>query len=153
MAVGVQDLKYARLGMCAPMLTGRVDHTRPRNNVLRFVVGTQAAAPARSSKGSPIARLARFFPDATPVKIAVRLSRLSEQSCTFAESTIIEYGTSREVLFASTLPLEFADLIRIQNSDGTLDAQAFVVAVQYNSGRTAVAARFTEDVPNWIIKP
>jgi hypothetical protein len=25
--------------------------------------------------------------------------------------------------------------------------------VQYDHGRTAVAARFTEEVPNWIVKP
>jgi len=57
------------------------------------------------------------------------------------------------VLFSSTLPLEFADMLRLQNSDGTLDAEASVVALQYTSGRTAVAARFTQEVSNWIVKP
>jgi hypothetical protein len=68
------------------------------------------------------------------------------------EQTIIEFGTSQEVLFSSKLPLEFADILQLQNSDGTLNAQACVVAVQYNSGHTAVAARFTQQVPNWIVK-
>jgi hypothetical protein len=27
------------------------------------------------------------------------------------------------------------------------------VALQYSSGRTAVAARFSKDVTNWIVKP
>ena len=71
----------------------------------------------------------------------------------FTESTVIEFGTPREVLFSSTLPLEFADMLRLQNSDGTLDAEASVVALQYTSGRTAVAARFTQEVSNWIVKP
>jgi hypothetical protein len=70
-----------------------------------------------------------------------------------SESTVIEYGTSTEVLFSSSLPLEFADQVRLQNSDGSLDAKASVVAVQYQKGRTAVAARFTHAVANWIVKP
>lgn len=112
---------------------------------------SQATARARSQE-SATAKLAKFFPDATPVRIPVRITRCAGEGNTVAESTVIEFGTPRELLFASSLPLEFADKLRLQNSDGTLDAEACVVAVQYGSGRTAVAARFTRDVPNWIIK-
>jgi hypothetical protein len=112
----------------------------------------QATARARSPQESCIAKLAKFFPAATPVRIPVHLTRMAD-SAAFSEATVIEFGTSREVLFASTLPLEFGDKLRVQNSDGTLDTEACVVALQYNSGRTAVAARFTRDVPNWIVKP
>ena len=69
------------------------------------------------------------------------------------ESTIIEFGTSREVLFACTRPLEFGDILRLRNSDGSLDTEASVVAVQYHPGKTVVAARFLNSVPNWIVKP
>ena len=69
------------------------------------------------------------------------------------ESTVIEYGTAREVLFAARIPLEFADRLRVQNSDGSLDTEASVVAVQYHNGKTVVAARFTQEVANWIVKP
>ena len=79
-------------------------------------------------------------------------SPCAESPTAFTESTIIEFGTPNEVLFASTLPLEFADKLRLRNSDGTLDTEACVVAVQYNGGRTAVAARFTGNVANWIVK-
>ncbi|MBV9574443.1 MAG: hypothetical protein JOY93_10345 [Acidobacteriales bacterium] len=96
-------------------------------------------------------KLARFFPDATPVRIPVRLSRVSPGN-PFSESTWIEFGTSREVLFGSTMPLEFADRLRLRNSDGTLDTEACVVALQYNGEHTAVAARFTRAVANWIVK-
>lgn len=113
----------------------------------------QAVGRARSRPDSPTARLAKFFPEATPVRIPVQLSRPGNPEPGFTENTVIEFGTPREVLFASTLPLEFADLLRLRNSDGTLDAEACVVAVQYNTGRTAVAARFTRQVPNWIVKP
>jgi hypothetical protein len=116
-------------------------------------VPKEATATARSPRESSTAKLAKFFPDATPVRIPVRLSRATGEGGDSSESTIIEFGTPREVLFVSTLPLEFADMLRLQNSDGTLDAEACVVALQYNTGRTAVAARFTHEVANWIVKP
>jgi hypothetical protein len=116
-------------------------------------VPSQATARARVSQESATAKLAKFFPEATPVRIPVRMTRGAGEGNALTENTVIEFGTPREVLFASSLPLEFADKLRLQNSDGTLDAEACVVAVQYGSGRTAVAARFTRDVPNWIIKP
>ena len=68
------------------------------------------------------------------------------------ESTVIEFGTSREVLFACSMPLEFADVLRLRNTDGSLDTEASVVAVQYHPGATIVAARFLGAVPNWIVK-
>ena len=71
----------------------------------------------------------------------------------FSESTVIEFGTPREVLFACKTPLEFADTLRVRNSDGSLDVEVSVVAVQYHPGNTVVAARFKGDVPNWIVKP
>ncbi len=66
---------------------------------------------------------------------------------------MIEFGTAREVLFSSTLPLEFEDQVQLVNSDGSLDARAIVVAVRYHGGGKAVAARFIGEVGNWIIKP
>jgi hypothetical protein len=110
----------------------------------------QATARSRSAESST-AKLAKFFPESTPVRIPIHLTRMGD-STAFSETTVIEFGTPREILFASTLPMEFGDKLRIQNSDGTLDAEACVVAVQYNAGRTAVAARFTRDVVNWIVK-
>jgi hypothetical protein len=110
-----------------------------------------ATATARAGQDSSTNKLARFFPNATPVRIPVRLTRLATGN-TFSESTVIEFGTNREVLFASSLPLEFADMLRLQNSDGTLDTEACVVALQYNGASTAVAARFKNSVANWIVK-
>jgi hypothetical protein len=115
-------------------------------------VPTQATGRARARQESSTAKLAKFFPEASPVRIPIRLTRVAGEG-NASESTVIEFGTTREVLFSSTLPLEFADMLRLQNSDGTLDAEASVVALQYAPGRTAVAARFTQDVSNWIVKP
>ncbi len=66
---------------------------------------------------------------------------------------MIEFGTAQEVIFSSSLPLEFEDRVRLCNSDRSLDARATVVAVRYHEGRKAVAVRFLGEVGNWIIKP
>jgi hypothetical protein len=118
-----------------------------------------ATAGSRTSPTSTVADLARFFPEATPVRIPVQFTRRDytgngsqPDTAGVQESTVIEFGTSREVLFACATPLEFADILRLRNSDGSLDTEASVVAVQYHPGKTIVAARFVNSVPNWIVK-
>jgi hypothetical protein len=100
-----------------------------------------------------VEKLAQLFPGVLPVRIPVRVMTLGAGHRRFREQTVIEFGTAREVLFASTLPLEFEDRVRVLNSDGSLDARAIVVAVRYHDGQKAVAARFLDEVGNWIIKP
>ena len=98
-------------------------------------------------------KLAHLFPQASPVRIAVRVSTVAAEPRRLQEETVVEFGTEREVLFSSGLPLEFEDRVRLVNSDGSFDAQATVVAVRYHGGQKAVAARFVGDVENWIVKP
>jgi len=114
----------------------------------------QATATGRVQDSSSVAGLARFFPDATPVRIPVQIGRKAEpsQAPDLSESTVIEFGTPREVLFTCKTPLEFADVLRMRNSDGSLDVEVSVVAVQYHPANTVVAARFLGEVPNWIVK-
>jgi hypothetical protein len=100
-----------------------------------------------------VEKLAHLFPNALPVRLRVRIEALGSGQRQLEELTVIEFGTAHEVLFASILPLEFEDRVRILNSDGSLDAGAIVVAVRYHQGRKAVAARFVSEVGNWIIKP
>ena len=114
---------------------------------------TAAAASTGKLPESFVSKLAQFFPDATPVRIPVSLTRANLGGGRYSENTVIEFGTHKEVLFSSALPVEFADKLHIQNPDGTLDIDVSVVAVQYESGKSAVAARFLQDVPNWIVKP
>jgi hypothetical protein len=120
---------------------------------------------ARALESEFVGRLARFFPEATPVRIPIKLSRAAgpaaddendskprESQNVFFQNTIIEFGTPREVLFAVNRPLEFADRVLLESNDGSLHAEASVVAVQYHRERTVVAARFLQQVPNWIVK-
>jgi hypothetical protein len=101
---------------------------------------------------SIVARLAGFFPQASPVRIPVEVVAGAVGSLGLSEKTVVEFGTPDEVLFASSLPLEFGDRLRIRNNDQSLDAEVNVVAVQYHGGRTAIAARFSQPVKNWIVK-
>jgi hypothetical protein len=121
-----------------------------------FIRLAQQATARIAPSTSAVAGLARFFPEAAPVRIPIQLARTLEAgdsvAPTFTESTVIEFGTPREVLFACSTPFEFADGLRLRNSDGSLDVEASVVAVQYHPGSTIVAARFKGEVPNWIVK-
>jgi hypothetical protein len=120
---------------------------------------SHAAAPARALEPNAVGRLAKFFPQATPVRIPIRLSRAGNGANGKAEppvllqETVIEFGTPNEVLFAVEQPLEFGDRVLVESKDGVLRAEAHVVAVQYHPDRTIVAARFLKEVPNWIVKP
>jgi hypothetical protein len=113
--------------------------------------GIERAKHSRAEE-SPVSQLAKFFPDALPMRIPVHVRGNGGQAAE-GEHTTIEYGTHREVLFAATVPLEFADKVRLRNLDGSLDVDAWVVAVQYQGQSAAVAARFVHEVSNWIVKP
>lgn len=109
--------------------------------------------PAGTISGEPVVgRLAQFFPEATPVRIPVQVTGWDNSGTALNENVVIEFGTPSEVLFASTLPWEFGAQLRIENSDGSLRADAGVVAMLYQDGKTVVAARFTSKVANWIVK-
>ena len=125
-------------------------------------------ATARALESDIVSRLAKFFPQATPVRIPIKLSRTNSNGNSnskengdlkghkndngFFQETVIEFGTPHEVLFVVDRPLEFADRVLVESHDGSLRAEASVVAVQYHPNRTAVAARFLKRVPNWIVK-
>ncbi|HKS68566.1 MAG TPA: hypothetical protein VJR26_15095 [Candidatus Acidoferrales bacterium] len=116
-------------------------------------MGQLAEIPCSVRDETCVQELARLFPSASAVRLPVRVIKMGTGRKRLQERTIIEFGTAQEVLFASNLPLEFEDRIRVTNSNGSLDACATVVAVRYHEGRKAVAARFLRDVENWIIKP
>jgi hypothetical protein len=102
---------------------------------------------------SCVEKLAQLFPNASPMRIPVRILSAGPEGRRLQEQTVIEFGTAKEAIFSTTLPLEFEDRVQLLNSDHSLDARAAVVAVRYHEGRKAVAARFLEEVGNWIIKP
>lgn len=113
----------------------------------------EAKVASVSVGDSWVGKLAQFFPDATPVRIPVRITGVDAAGDLCSEDTVIEFGTPREVIFSSRLPLEFATQLRVENSDGSLNTDARVVALRLHEGRMAVAARFLREPRNWIVKP
>jgi hypothetical protein len=111
------------------------------------------AAVATPIEESCVDKLAELFPNSCSIRIPVRLVTRSNGRRRLQEKTVLEFGTANEILFASALPLEFEDHIRVVSSDRSLEARATVVAVRYHRGNKAVAARFEGEVKNWIIKP
>ena len=101
-----------------------------------------------AARASIVGSLALFFPEAVPLRLGVRVAMATGAS----EQTVIEFGTANEVMFASSLQLEFGDQLTLSNSDGSLLATAQVVAVQFHAGEAAVAARFSQRVSNWIVR-
>lgn len=111
------------------------------------------AAVVLPSVDSSVRRLARFFPSTTPVRFPVRVTGKGTRVEDLREQTRIEFGSADTVLFGCELPLELNDLVFLRSPDKSFEAEAIVVAMLYCNGGRAVAARFTSEVPNWIIKP
>jgi hypothetical protein len=99
-----------------------------------------------------VEELARFFPGAVQVRIPVRVCKGRSGKTASAEQTMIEFGTTEEVLFVSDLPLDFEDIVRVRNVDGSLDVTAKIVAMHLYHDKMAIAAKLLEGVPNWLIK-
>ena len=97
-------------------------------------------------------QLARFFPGLPGVRIPVRVAPLRTVSspARVQEAAVVEYGSEEYAIFLSTLPLEFADRVRISGNEGGHSAEATVIALQYHEGRKAVAVRFAEGRCEWM---
>jgi len=107
---------------------------------------------ALSQEKSGLRRLVELFPGATPMRIPISVLVPRGKGQGLEEKTAIEYGTARMVFFESRLPLELDDKFHLQNSDGSLEAEAIVVGLHFVGGRRAIAARFVAEVRNWIIQ-
>lgn len=97
-------------------------------------------------------QLARFFTGLPGVRIPVRVAplRAGSSATRVQEAAVVEYGSEEFAIFLSTLPLEFADRVRISDNGGGHSAEATVIALQYHEGRKAVAVRFTEGRCEWM---
>ena len=94
-------------------------------------------------------QLARFFPQASAVRVPVQVTSPRGGATNLREATIVEFSSGHHAIFLSTLPLEFGDRVRLEA--GYL-AEATVDAVQYHEGRKAVAVRFLQGPCDWVMK-
>lgn len=113
----------------------------------------QASHLAVPSQGASALRgLAELFPNASPLRMSITVRATRGDGHRLEDNTVIEFGTSMIVFFDSKLPLELANKIQLENFDGSLRADAVVVAVRDGASRRAIAARFVAEVRNWIIQ-
>lgn len=100
-------------------------------------------------------QLARFFPQLPAAKIPVRVAPVGPgaSSAKLHEAVVVEYGSEEFAIFVSTLPLEFADRVRISREGGGRSAEATVIALQYHDGRKAIAVRFQDGPCEWMRQP
>ena len=96
-------------------------------------------------------QLSRFFPNTTAVRIPVQVTAL-RSGPRLKEATVLEFGAPEFGIFASTLPLEFDDPVRLDRNSENCVVDAVVVAVQYHLGRKAVAVRFKQAC-DWLRRP
>ncbi|MCI0627432.1 MAG: hypothetical protein L0387_38265 [Acidobacteria bacterium] len=104
-----------------------------------------------ASDDSAVSKLAEYFPEATPVRVPVRLHVSDVAGNTFSQDTQIEFCTDREVLFAAPVPLEYQERILLESACGSFVTDASVAAMRCDNSRRAVAARVVRRVPDWIL--
>ena len=97
-------------------------------------------------------QLARFFPQARPVKIPVQVTSSRGNRTQLREATVVEFSSRDHAIFLSTLPLEFGDRVRLEaRSEGNL-AEATVDGLQYDEGCKAVAVKFFPGPCDWLVR-
>jgi hypothetical protein len=100
-----------------------------------------------------VEQLARFFPRASPVRLQAQVSTVRSGKSMLHESVTVEFAAPDCAIFASTLPLEFDDRVRLEREGKSRKAEAIVIAVQYQAGRKAVAVKFTQGPCEWVMLP
>ncbi len=115
-------------------------------------VGKSGGLALTANERDCAAQLARFFPQARPVRIPVRVTASRGGRTGLREAAVVEFGGPELAIFLSTLPLEFDDRVRIEADGEGHPAEATVVGVQYHEGRKAVAVRFLQGPCDWVVK-
>lgn len=101
---------------------------------------------------SCVEQLARFFPQARPVKIPVQVMSSQGSRTHLREETVVEFSSGDHAIFLSALPLEFGDRVRLEARPQGHQAEAKVDAVQYDEGCKAVAVKFLQGPCDWVAR-
>jgi len=98
-----------------------------------------------------LGRFLSLFPGAKPARIPIRVG-LSPRGDGASERTTIEYWGNGTAIFSLTFPLYGVTAVRLRPSGGQREASAAVVALVPNGRGFAVAVRFLEEIPRWLLK-
>lgn len=129
------------------------DHVRARKSLRGTTIGNVQqpnAWPATEAMENCAEQLSRFFPHVLAVRVPVQVTALRPGTAQLREATVLEFGGAEHAIFLSTLPLEFADRVKLESAQDAAVAEGSVVAVQYHEGRKAVAIRFLPGPCHWV---
>jgi hypothetical protein len=98
------------------------------------------------------AALARFFPGASQVRVAVQVTALRGGTARLREASVVEFATPEHAILVTSLPLEFADRVRLEGSRKMYSVDATVVGVRYHDEQKAVALKFLRRPCHWIMQ-
>jgi hypothetical protein len=99
------------------------------------------------------AALARFFPEASQVRVPVQVTALRGGNSRLREASVVEFATPEHAILVTGLPLEFDDKVRLEGSRKTYSVDATVVGVRYHGEQKAVALRFLRGPCHWMKQP
>lgn len=102
-----------------------------------------------SAESCASAKLARFFPELERVYTRAFLTTGAGH---FREAVLVEFAAASKAIFSSGIPLEFGDRICLASEAGN-QVEAKVIAVQFQDGRTAVAAQVLNGQFSWVSRP
>jgi len=114
-------------------------------------VGRSGGLAVTGNEQACAEQLARFFPQARPVRIPVQVTVSRGGRTRLREAAIVEFGGPEHAIFLSSLPLEFDDRVEIEAAGEGRPTNATVVGVQYHEGRKAVAVRFLQGPCDWVV--
>src|ERR1700722_11562529 len=100
-----------------------------------------------------VEQLARFFPQALPVRSRAQVSAVRSGSAKLHEAVTVEFEAPDCAIFASALPREFDDRVFLEREGKARKAEATVIGVQYHEGRRAVPVNFTQGACDWVMLP
>ena len=115
-------------------------------------MGHTAETTLTSSETRASVRLARFFPQLQPVQTRAFLTLPRTGSAYFQEAVLVEFAAAKKLIFSAIFSLEFGDTVRLANEAGD-EVEAKVIAVQFQDGRTAVAAQVLSGQLSWVSRP
>src|SRR5262249_37025867 len=115
------------------------------------VKGSRVTTLTEKERGGPD-QLARFFPDVRPLGLRALLTLSRNGSLSVREAVVVEFAGSERAVFTSSLALEFAERVELENERGQ-GIEGKVVAVQYHDGKTAVAVQILDGPFSWMNRP
>ena len=106
--------------------------------------------PVAAAADTALSRLLSLFPDAQPARIPVRI-QMPSRTKGARESTMVIYKTRDTAIFSLQSTVFGGESVLLQHPADPKVTPAVAIALIPNGPGWAVAARFLEGTPRWIL--